>query len=136
LAVGWVIDFQRASFLLVVAWARLALCTVPDTVTWITEVGVSEAEPLGQRAAVPALEVNEFIAMFLAALDADTDCLRRTLRAHKLFDLEFILCILCVASAVDHSSEVGVLAFVALVVGKLEECEVCQSAEVRIFRVL
>jgi hypothetical protein len=83
----------------------------------LAEVSVAPAEPLGNRAAELALELNEVGAVLLAVLDAGAHADRRALAAHQL--LRLVDALLRAVAAVLHAPEVGRLALEALVVGEL-----------------
>lgn len=134
-------DFQRATGR---AWAlrQLARLLARDVVSFalalvarFAEVGVTPAEPLGDRAAELALEFHEVGAVVLATRVAKAKLLGGTLGADELFRFEFLLgCLSC--DAIFHTAEVGRLALVAGVVGKFEESPVLQVVVVVVVRVL
>ena len=91
----------------------------------VTVVCVSVAEPKCHSAAESALEVNKLVAVFVAILDSCTYRFGRALRTHKFFDFKILNGVLSVA-AVNHSSEVRILALETLIVGQFEQCKLCQ----------
>jgi hypothetical protein len=114
-----VVHLQRTTFLLVISGTIFFVIAAGSHVAGVTVVSVSMAEPECHGAAEAALKVDVLIAMFFAFLDTRSDRLSRAPRAHKFFGLEVLNSVSRVTT-VDHTSEVRVLAFVALVVRHLE----------------
>jgi hypothetical protein len=73
------------------------------------------AEPLGDRAAELALELNKFMAVLLAVVLAGSDCLGSALTTDQLFRLE-LLCFFVILLTILPSSKIWGFALEAHVV--------------------
>jgi len=104
-------------------------------VAGLAEMCVTPAEPLRNIAAKLAFEFNELGSVFLAALDAASDRLGRTLSANQLFLFE--VCVVLVGLiAVLHASKVGDVALEAHVVGQLTHSVILQLSEEPVILIL
>ena len=108
---------------LTILYVTLAQWTPLDSyiwvpVAWVTVVSVSEAEEQGCVTAVSALIVDELVSVNVAVSHASTNLLCCALTANKLFSVDLSLVV--VVSTVLKTSEVRLLALVAVVEGTLE----------------
>lgn len=87
--------------------------------TILTEVSVSPAEPLRDRAAKLAFKLDKLCSVCLALRRADTQFISSTLAAHQVLRFEILLLLLC-ANAVFHAAEIRLVAGEAKVVSTLE----------------
>ena len=67
------VDLERTSFFFVIASAWFLVVSASTSVTRVAVVGVTVAEPESDGAAIPALEVDELIAVFLTVFDSCTN---------------------------------------------------------------
>ena len=86
---------------------------------WFAEVSVAPAEPLGDRAAEFALELDEISSVLGAAASTYSKLLRGALAAYQVLRLEVLLLLLR-RDTIFHAAEVGYFALEALVVCKFE----------------
>ena len=86
----------------------------------LAEVSVAPAEPLGDRAAELAFELDEVCSVLFAVCVAETEFARRAFGAYQLLWLEILLGCLS-RNAILHAAEVGNVTLKALVVGELED---------------
>lgn len=82
---------------------------------WLAEVRVSPTEPLGNGAAKLAFVLNKVHAMRLAILDAATHTYSCTLTTDQFLLLEVLVVILS-SLTVLHTSEIRVIALIALII--------------------
>ena len=104
-------------------------------VTWLTEVCVTPAEPLGYVATEFALELDEVRPMDLALGSTYSQGVSCTFTADQLLCLEFLLLLLS-SQTVLQPSEVRILTSMAQVVSTLEDCKLGYVVVVWIARVL
>ena len=87
---------------------------------WFAEVCVAPAEPLGDRAAELAFELDKICSVDLARGRAQAERFGGALTADQVLRLELLL--RCLGrDTVLHTAEVGHLALEALIVGQLEK---------------
>ena len=104
-------------------------------VTWLTEVCVTPAEPLGYVATEFALELDEVRPVDLALGSTYSQGVSCTFTADQLLCLEFLLLLLS-SQTVLQPSEVRILTSMAQVVSTLEDCKLGYVVVVWIARVL
>jgi hypothetical protein len=104
----------------------------------LTEVGGPPAEPLGNLAAELALKFYVVCAMFCTVDNSCPDAHGGAFTAHELLRLEFLIRVRVNLSpkAVLHTTKIGRLALVALIVGAFKNCEFLELAEIHIIGVL
>lgn len=136
-SVGRVLDFERAASL-AGAPGQLRDFVAADIVAValpfvarFAEVGVAPAEPLRDRAAELALELDEVRPVLLALAGAEAELRGRALAADEVLRLEILLLLLR-GDAIFHTAEVGLMALEALVVGQFEKCPGLQIVIVRV----
>ena len=126
IAVGWMLDFEGAELLalalgqLTYLFATYVVTGALFFVTRLAEVRVAPAEPLRDRAAELALELDEVRSVLLAVCRPEPELLSRALAADQVLGLELLLLLLR-RDAVLHAAEVRTLALEALVVGQFED---------------
>lgn len=98
--------------------------------TWLAEVSIAPAEPLGYAAAEFAFEFDIVQAMFFAVFNSTLDSVRGALSAHELLFLEFFLILFLVEETIFEPTKIRALALEAFVVGQLIETEFLELAVV------
>ena len=125
-----VIYFQRTIFSftlwqLISCFSGNVVATTLFLMAWLTEMCITPAEPLCNRAAKLTFVFNEFHSMSFAIFNTTTHTDGGTFSTYQLFLLEILIIILS-RFAVLHSSKVWVIAFKALVIGESLHSEAMQ----------
>jgi hypothetical protein len=100
----------------------------------VTVVGISVAEPKRDGTAELALKVDVVCTVFITILNACPNRLRRALGTYEFLWLEILKHILSVTT-INHTSEIRILALVALVVSQFKHRKLAKFVEVMVLRV-
>lgn len=98
--------------------------------TSLTEMGVSPAEPLGNRTTESALKLNVLFPVFRAVLNRDL----AAVRTYELLHVELTFVLLGCILARFSPSKIRFFAFETLIIGKYRQRIICWFIEIRTVR--